>query len=160
MKRLHKTVISSVVLSLMTLVVLLSGCIPKQVENAKPRSDVAELRLYLKDKSTIKSVDYEQVYISYVILGAEMGLSPSDPEYRGVIYLKEEAGKEFFDAHNWKEDTSTLPEFTCVDTKPLNSETWYEYDDTNFDFFDTAMVFVNYFRFNGKDKIVFDIQTH
>ena len=145
---------------LMLVILLLSGCSPKQVESAKYRTDKAELNYYYSDLSEIKSVEYEQVYKSYVILGMEMGLSPSDPEYRGIIHLTEEAGEKMFSDHQWKENSATLPVFTTIDTAPLNSDTWYEYDDYNFDIFNTSMCFVEYFRFNGKDMIVFDIQTH
>lgn len=137
--------------------VVLSGC--KTVEKANLIVGWEDMKMYIEDPSIVKSIQHESFYTSYVILGMEMGLSPSDPGYRGIIHLTEEAGKEMFEKYQWKEDSSALPVFTNIDTTPYNSDTWYVDEDPDFSFFNHAMCRVTEFRFNGKDTIIFGIQT-
>ena len=137
----------------------LSGCGPKQIEKTRLVVGKDSLKMYVKDLDAIKSVQYEKVDKVYKILGMEMGLSPSDPGYRGIIHLSEETGKEMFENSQWEVDSSPLPTFVNIDTSPLNSDTWYVNTDRDFSFFDPAMCNLKRFRFNGKDTIIFDIQT-
>lgn len=157
--KFRKTTGICLLLVLLLCTAMLSGCKGKTVEIAQPVVGKEKLKLYVTDMSSIKSIQYESFSKSYIVMGMPMGMGPSDPGYRGIIHLSEETGKEIFDNYKWAEDPSPLPTFVNIDTTPLNSDTWYVSEDPDYAFFDYAMCRVTDFRFNGKNTIIFSIQT-
>ncbi len=151
--------ITVVVLAFMMLcTILLTGCNGKTAEETQYPMLKSKLELYFTAPDMVGVTDFESVYLVNKVMGMNMSMGPSDPRYRGIITLKEEAGEDYFNAHTWKPYTGSLPSFVNIDTSPLYSDTWYEYDDVDFDFFQSCQV--NLFLFNGKDKIIFDISTY
>ena len=138
---------------------LLSGCKPKQVEIASPVVGRDALNQLVENPNGIKSAQYEKVDKAYLIFGRPSSFGPSDPAYRGIIKLTEEEGKKIFKEHEWDEYTGTLPTFTNIDTTPLNSDTWYTIAVYNWDFFHNYYP-PDVFFFNGKDTIIFSVQTY
>lgn len=136
---------------------LLCGCSSQLTEQTQYPTERAKIDKYFKDASVVKSTDFETVYVVDKMMGMNMSMGPSDPRYRGVIVLKEDFAKEYFTNCTWKSSTQAIPAFVNISTKPFYSDTWYEYDDTDFDFFESCIV--NTFLFNGKDTILFDVST-
>lgn len=138
--------------------VLFAGCTVQTQEQTSYPTQKSKLNLVLSNPDVVKGTDFETVYLVNKVMGINMGGGPSDPRYRGTLKLDEEFAKEYFETHTWKNNTQPLPALVNIDTKPLSSETWYEYDDVDFDFFQNCIV--NAFLFNGKDTILFDISTY
>ena len=150
--------VTSVVLLLMVLsVFLLVGCSSQIAEETQYPVQKEKLQIVLKDPDVVKTANFESVYLVNKVMGMDVGVGPSDPRYRGVLKLDEEFAEDYYKTHTWKSRTEPIPSLVNIDTKPFYSQTWYEYDDTDFDFFQNC--FVNTFLFNGKDTIIFDIST-
>ncbi len=138
---------------------LLAGCQPKQVELVDQVVGREKLDGLLEDPTLVKSAQYEKVDKAYLILGTPSSLSPSDPAYRGIIKLTEENGEKLFTEHKWNEYTGSLPTFTYFDTTPLAGDTWYVVGVHDWNFFKNYYP-PDYFLFNGKDTIIFCVQTY
>ena len=152
-----KRITAVVLLAIVFGTAFFTGCNGKTVEQTQYPILKSKLELYLKDPANVTYADIESVYMVNKVMGMNMSMGPSDPRYRGVLTLKEEAGEDYFGAHTWKNYSGSLPSFVNIDTTPFSSDTWYEYDDVDFDFFQNCQI--NSFLFNGKDKILFDIST-
>lgn len=138
---------------------LFTGCQPKQVELSNMVVGQENLKKLVENPDVIKSAQYESAYKAYMVLGRPCSFGPTDPAYRGIIKLNEEDGKKLFEEHEWDEYTGTLPTFTNIDTTPLNSDTWYTVALYDWDFFHSYYP-PDEFYFNGKDTIVFSVQTY
>ena len=138
---------------------LLAGCKPKQVELSDIVIGRDALNKLVENPDGIKSAEYERVYIAYMVFGMPNSFGPTDPAYRGIIKLTEEEGKKLFKEHEWNEYPGTLPTFTNIDTTPLKSDTWYTVARYDWDYFHNYYP-PDVFLFNGKDTIIFSVQTY
>ena len=138
---------------------LLAGCKLKQVELTSMVVGTETLKTLVENPDGIKSARYENVDKAYLIFDTPSSLGPTDPAYRGIIKLTEEEGKKLFKEHEWNEYTGTLPTFTNIDTTPLKSDTWYTIARYDWDYFHNYYP-PDVFLFNGKDTIIFSVQTY
>ena len=134
-----------------------TGC--KEVELTKHLRGSAVVGSIAPDLEGVKSCDYEQVDKAYRFLGQNLSLAPSDPRYRGILILSEEEGQKLWEsANDWELSDTPLPDLGDVDTSSIQGEDWY-YSRVLYDYFN-ILTFPSYLSFNGKDTIVFDVQTH
>ena len=135
---------------------VLSGCSRKQVELIDYHSDKAFTNKYVKDLD-VEHCEYETIRIGYGPRG-DLSLGPTDPRYRGIITISEDEAKELFKSYNWIE----VNDFADINLGNINlpdmeTEKWYtsyEFSNENL-----SMVQTYYCLFNGKDTIIFDVQT-
>ncbi|MCR5846991.1 MAG: hypothetical protein K6G75_02570 [Lachnospiraceae bacterium] len=135
---------------------VLSGCSRKQVELIDYHSDKAFTNKYVKDLD-VEHCEYETIRIGYGLRG-NLSLGPTDPRYRGIITISEDEAKELFKSYNWIE----VNDFADINLgniylPDMEAEKWY----SSFEFSNDYMYMVQtyYCLFNGKDTIIFDVQT-
>ena len=151
MNRFFRLFIVSV-LAIFTLI----GCERKQTEIIDHYHNQAFTNKYAKDL-TVTDCEYEQIRIGYGRNG-DYSLGPTDPRYRGVIKISEEQARELNSTYKWiYDDTFTSFDLGSIDTSSLQGEDWYFCNQFENDYF--SMVNRYFVRFNGKDTIVFDVQT-
>ena len=155
---MRKKVTSVIILFMILSLFLFTGCSGQTQEQTQYPIQKAKLNIVLTNPDVVKTTDFESVYLVNKVMGMNMGVGPSDPRYRGTLKLDEEFAREYFETRTWKQSTQPFPALVNIDTKPLYSETWYEYDDVDFDFF--RYCDVHTLLFNGKDTILFDISTY
>lgn len=100
-------------------------------------------------------VDYEMVSSYIDVLGAKWSMGPSDPAFRGVIYISPEDAQYLLDNYTWVEEPD--PELNCVqvDMSGLAGSTWMRCGDFSRELF--SKILMNHCYFNGVDAIYFDI---
>ncbi|MCR4648968.1 MAG: hypothetical protein K5776_07820 [Lachnospiraceae bacterium] len=135
---------------------VLSACSRKQVELIDYHSDKAFTTKYVKNLD-VEHCEYETVRIGYGPRG-DLSLGPTDPRYRGIITISEDEAKELFNSYNWVEvnDFSDI-NLGNINLPDMEAEKWY----TSYEFSNDHMSLVQTYccLFNGKDTIIFDVQT-
>ena len=147
--------LSFIAVALLSIFVL-SACARQQVELIDSYNDKVFTNKYLKDVD-VKDCEYEMVRIGYGPRG-DLSLGPTDPRYRGIIHVSDDVAKELFDSYEWWEvtehDDINLGNINLPD---MDADRWYT--SSGFVQENLFMVHTQYLYFNGKDTIIFDVQT-
>ena len=154
---INKAAAVSVFLSLMVL--FLSGCHVKTHTVIKEDycTDETSLVKYFNNLN-IESAEYEMIYPSEYIGKVEIGsFGPTEPKYRGAIFLTKEEAQRLIEDYTWSESSNSIPELGKADSNVNLDDEWYESSDFNEDNFKLGTD--EEFFFNGKDTIVFTFKT-
>lgn len=140
-------------LAAMLLVIGLTACGKRHPVNKVELSNDYAMEHYTNEFPQYDSLETEVYYVSWEG-GFFTSVGPTEPGYRAVVVLADEALEAVSDY-----------EWTLVDNPQLTMELidvpstaqWYECSKFTKD--KLKLVNVNYLYFDGKDTIVFDIQT-
>ncbi len=149
MKKIIRDVAAAVLI--VSTAISLVSCKDEQVRSVDTYDDDFVIEHYTEGLGDYKSTEYERIVISLKYFD----IGPHEPQYRGVIYLDEEAGAELMDKYEWNEVEEPEFEFDEVDISDLQGP-WYTCSDFGSDLFTT--VSVNYVVFNG-EAIVYDVHV-
>ena len=150
--------ISCFILSIL-LLFSLSACSGDPQEIITTGSGTAFIKNLTEDLEGITGCEYETIRVAYKMFGRNFSMGPTDSSYRGIITLSEEEGEKIFKEYNWLlDDTFSADGMSEIDTSYLQGEDWYYCYGFEVHTFPT--VIINYVRFNGKDTIVFDVESY
>lgn len=101
--------------------------------------------------------DYEKIVTYVDVFGMHLSMGPTDPQYRGIIYISEEDAQRLLNDYEWEPVEDAKPDCAQVDMTNVSECNWMSSHDFTYELFE--IVIVNACYFNGVDAIYFDIQT-
>ena len=101
---------------------------------------------------------YEKIYSEVDFFGYRFSIGPTDPQYRGGIYISEEDANDILSKYEWSPAESVELNCENVDLSGFEGCEWLTSPDFEREMFSCAGVNACYF--NGENAIYFDIQTY
>lgn len=156
MRRIMKK--TAFVAMMLSMLLCLSAC-TEAVEVVKLCPVSSEFASYYGDVTfqNETKAKYEKIYTEVDFFGYRFSIGPTDPQYRGVIYISEEDANILLEKYDWS--LAQDVEFNCenVDMSEFEDCEWLISPEFEREMFSCTMVNACYF--NGKNAIYFDIQT-
>jgi len=112
---------------------------------------------YTNEFSGFTEIKCEQYYTTWETTRSVTAIGPVEPGYRALLTLTEDKVNDMNDKYEWTEVSNPAFTFEIIEIGDKEGDTWYTCKSFEDDTFKT--VAINNVYFNGKDTLVFDIQT-
>lgn len=146
-----------ILLLALSAIALFGGCEEIPITEITCRKDAFVMEHYTKAADAYTDTEYERVLQTIKVRGMNMSMGPHEPEYRGMILLTDEKAKEIRDKYDWNKAETVEITFEKMEYKIPEDTEWYVAGGFAHDYF--TLVSVKQVYFDGKNTIIYDIQT-
>ena len=148
---------SGIFLLALSVIALFGGCEEIPITEITCRKDAFVMEHYTKAADAYTDTEYERVLQTIKVRGMDMSIGPHEPEYRGMFLLTDEKAKEIQDKYDWNKAETLEITFEKMEYKIPEEAEWYVSWEFAHDYF--KLVSVKQIYFDGKNTILYDIQT-
>ena len=136
---------------------LLGGCEEEYVSEIVNKKDGYVMEHYTRGEDTYTDTEYEMIVNTIKSHGIDVSIGPHEPRYKGVITLTQDKAEELLNAYEWEKTDKQEITFDKVEFSDTEHGEWYCSKAFEKDYF--KLVNVNQAYFDGKNTILYDIQT-